>query len=147
MNSPKFNHEELKRRKCRLISTLLSEVHEEEIGIHTRVAEMIIWDAWTTIGRSSKASTYREHVVPLAYLTKTSLNMFSKGKTVEDVEQFWFDYYQIAFITKEEAKLLNSTEGLKTGMPKGWNVGDDIRQRLWAVGIHLDTDQVEREAS
>lgn len=146
MDSDFFTHQDLKKRKCNWIANLLSQVHEEGIGIHTRISEMVIWDKWATIGKSSPSSSYREHVVPLSYLTKTSIQMFKENKSVEEVAQFWFDYYLVAFITREEAKILNSKSGLKTGMPSGWKVGDDPRRRLWEAGIKLDTDPQHKVA-
>ncbi len=138
MDSNKFTHEQLKRRKCNLIARIIYEVLEEGIyAPHTRIPEMIIWDAWAMIGRSSKQSTYREHVVPLAFLRNTSIEMYKAGKTLNDVEQFWFDHYLIALITNKEADRLNAIKGLKTGMPKAWKMGDDPRERLWKAEIVL----------
>lgn len=140
MISKNFTPEQLKRRKCNFIANLLFQVHQEEIGIHTRVSEMIIWDAWATIGSSGPDSKYREHVVPLCYLTRLSRDMFKAGKSPGEVEQLWYEYYLVAFITKEEAKKLNATPGLKFSMPQGWKLGDDPRQRLWQAGIFLEND-------
>ncbi len=144
MNSSKFSNAELKRRKCKVMASLLFDVYEEGLGLHTRVSEMIIWDAWVNIGTSLKGGSYREHVVPLAYLTKKSKEMFEANLTLKHVEDLWFDLYLVATITKDEAIALDKM--YKISMPQGWKVGDDPRERLWKAGIILDTDNKTRVA-
>ena len=136
--SDKFSHSDLKRRKCRLIVQIIRETMEEGIcKTHTRLPENLIWDEWATIGRTSEQSTYREHVVPLAFLRNISIKMFEEGKSALEIEQFWVDHYAIAKITEAEAKLLNKTMGLKEGKPNGWKIGDGVLARLEKVGIKL----------
>lgn len=71
-----------------------------------------------------------EHVVPIDFLQKTSLEMYKNGATVQDVEQFWKDNLIVKFIKQEQSHYLDYDLGLKTTMPEGWNPGDDPMVRI-----------------
>jgi hypothetical protein len=137
-----YSNEELKRRKCDLLSQFIYQCYEEKKGFNSRISEVMIWDEWAIIGKSSSESKAREHVVPLCYLNKLSLDMFKNNASLKDVSNIWFHNYFIALITSEEMKKLNSIQGLKFGMPDKWEVGCDPRERLWKANIILDTDNI-----
>jgi hypothetical protein len=134
-----FSKTDLKRRRCQIIADIIFQIFEEKLGMHTRVPELLIPDDWALIGTSSSTSKYREHVVPLAYLRDESFKIFNNAEDPKlvksQVEQFWFDYYLIVYLTKEEADHLNKK--YKTSMPDGWKIGDDAKERLSLMGIKL----------
>jgi hypothetical protein len=81
-------------------------------------------------------AAYREHLVPCAYIRDRAFKMYQEGSTVNDVAGMVGRLLKIAFITPDEAKLIDSK--YKTNMPPDWDhMKDSITSRLEGCGIKL----------
>lgn len=103
-------------------------------------------DKMITIGYSNKGReqeqkgkpAYREHVVPIDWTINKAFTMFKNGSTVEQVALMFKRNIKLALISDEEQYLLDSTLGLKTDMPAGYEDGQDPLIRLKFAGILLE---------
>ncbi len=132
----RFTQEELKERAFIRAATALFSHWEERADdepksarAHSRLFETLIYDGHIQINKKTQNLSYREHVVPCAYIRDHAFQMFSKGKTITEVATMISRLLHIAYITKDEAKRLNSIH--KYDMPKEWNPDIDcILSRL-----------------
>jgi hypothetical protein len=90
----KFSKDELKQRAFDRIAWVLKHFYDEqaeefkakgEARVHTRVFETLIPDAYVEIGKRKADITYREHLVPCAYIRDRAFKMYQEGSTVNDV--------------------------------------------------------------
>jgi hypothetical protein len=63
--------------------------------------------------------------------------MLADGASDEDVAAFIESHLRIVLVTREEADHLDRVLGLRTRMPAGWTVGDDVMARFAAGGIRV----------
>lgn len=78
---------------------------------------------------------YCEHITPCDWMNRTGIDMCRNGATVNDIANMIERNFWIAYISDEEANLLNHTWKWKTIMPPGWKDGDDPMDRLTKAGI------------
>lgn len=133
------------RDRCQL--TVLRTFHPTQGGCchrpdghgqaHTRLFETLIRDEYIVCGSSAPDAAYREHVVPLKVIRDHCLTLFAKGMSDDEVAEFVEAHLKIALMTVQEAQRLNRDLGLRTTMPVGWVVGDDVMARLVAARIRL----------
>ena len=133
----KYSLDDLRVRACRRAALALHSYWEEGSGAHTRLFETLVPDEYVVSGVSIKGGWYREHVVPCKVIRDHCFELCAQGASVEDVAAFIQAHLKIVFITPEEAEHLNVRMKLKTKMPAGWAVGDDVMARLAAAGISI----------
>lgn len=95
-------------------------------------------DEFITVGASvnrTEDNSYREHVVPCDFITNSAIEMLENGSSKTEVALMVKQNLAIVLITKEEARTLDVDLGLKTDMPNGWAIGDDVLARLTAANI------------
>lgn len=116
---------------------------EEGWGVHSRIFEVIVPDAFVTKGQSSKGGGYREHAVPCSLIRNHANTMFDQGASIDEVADMISKHLRIVIITPEEAKHIDHELGLKEVMPEGWEFGvGDPLARLHAGGVTvIDTDE------
>jgi hypothetical protein len=80
---------------------------------------------------------WREHVVPCNYMMRLGVEMFSSGKTENEVESMLERCCKIVLISNAERKIIDSK--YKNGMPEEWNYEtDDVFARLSICNIDWD---------
>ena len=133
-----YSDDELKSRSNTRIASVLFGYWEERRGAHTRLFDTLMSDYLICIGESINGTGHREHLVPCVYLRNHAYSMFDQGASIDDVAIMLNRLLAIAYITKQEAKLLDHKHGLKTKMPEEWcpKTGD-ITARLDYVGIKI----------
>lgn len=146
MPATNFTHEQVKKRAFLRAAKVLYEHWEEGTGPHSRLFDILLNHVKSDliVGRSVAASATGtggpEHVMPCAFICKQCLELFNKGKPVEDVAAYIDAHLKIVIVTKEERRKLDSKKlGLKNKMPPGWKDGDDIMDRLKAASIEYVT--------
>jgi len=83
-----------------------------------------------------------EHVVPVDYLYRKSLDMYAVGKTVENVTNFLTRNCKIVYIRSADAIKLDFELKLKTVMTEGWVDGDSPFARLDFAGIKIEGNMI-----
>jgi hypothetical protein len=146
----KFSDDELKKRAFERTAWVLKHCYDEqaeeftgEARLHSRLFDTLIPDVYVFIGKSAAAVVateqgklpYREHVVPCAYIRNLSFKLYSEGKTVDDVASMVKRLLNIAFITPDEAKLIDKKH--KATMPDDWSWMED------SVTRRLDDDRIK----
>ncbi len=91
-----------------------------QCGGHTRLFDVLIPDAYITVGESVNGKDHREHVVPCALIRSESYRMFNDGCLIEDVTTMIEQNLKIVHITKEERQRLDVELALKITTPEGW---------------------------
>ena len=138
-----FSDAELLERASLRVAMFMRGMWEEKGSSDTR----LLLDPWmpdrlTIMGRSRACTgkSYREHVVPRAWIANEVHRMFQAGCTDQAVALYIRDHVKIVEITKEEADRLDRTTNfhLKTKMPDDWQAGGDVYARLAAAGIEWD---------
>jgi hypothetical protein len=105
-------------------------------------------DRIVTIGYSTKGreqlligkNAYREHIVPIDWCINRAFEMFKKNCTVEEVADMFKRNIKVLLISDEEQYLLDSTLGLRTTMPAGFEDGHDPLTRIHHAGIILENN-------
>jgi len=92
-----------------------------QCGGHTRLFDVLIPDAYITVGESVNGKGHREHVVPCALIRSESYGMFNDGYLIEDIAKMIEQNLKIVHITKEERHKLDVELALKITMPEGWS--------------------------
>jgi hypothetical protein len=94
----------------------------------------------------SKQHLHVEHIVPMVFIQnmifdvledKVTIEHSSKDNLIDALAKKVYQCLGIAFITKEESKLLDKAGSLKQSMPASWEESNDPICRLHAVGIEL----------
>ena len=100
----------------------------------------IISDDFIVVGISKKGGGHKEHVIPRIMICNRCHQLFSEGKSIEEVAAVIEKYLKVVHITKKEQHRLDVEQGLKTRMPEGWSFEneDDPYARLRAVNIDFD---------
>ena len=134
-----FTREELIQRAFLRLARHLFELWEEGTGVHSRFfEEPIILDKYVVYGSSENGGSYREHVVPCAWLRNHCRQMFDNGSSVIEVANEMRRLLAIVLITAEERSKIDEALGLKTTMPKNWNPKtDSIFARLEVAGVKV----------
>lgn len=135
-----FTFQELKYRRALRAAQIFKDCYEEGSGCNSRLVEFLIPDEWAIMGVSRSGAKYREHIVPLALIRDIATKYIADGKSIEDVASFIANHYGIVRISFEEADYLDHELKLKSRMPDGWKVGDDIFARIKAANIKLASD-------
>lgn len=138
MQKISFSKTEIKRRRLFRLAQIIHDHWQESSGMDTRYFDHpFIHDDYVVTGRSNAGGTYREHVVPRAYLRDECMRLLDAGATIEQLTDILEKNLKIVLISEDkEAKLLNLT--LKTTMPDGWILGlHDPMDRLTSVGIQV----------
>ena len=104
-------------------------------GIHSRLLEYLIEDAFVEVGESLKGRGHREHIIPLTMIRDQAIKMFNQNYLVEDVAEMIEKNLKLVHITKNEQQYLDNELGYKTSMPQGWKFGDDPFARLSKANI------------
>lgn len=115
-------------------------------GLHSRVFSYFLHPEadYVGVGRSKKLvpteSAHPEHVVPCAVMIDECLQLLKAGVAHTDIAELLAKHWKIVFITKDEARYLDSANGvnLKKCMPKDWcfQTGDSFA-RLQVAGIEF----------
>jgi hypothetical protein len=98
---------------------------------------VLIRDDYVLYGTSGRGGTYREHAVPLSVIRDHCLRILDEGGSDDEVAEFIAGHLRIVLITREEAEHLDWILGLRTRMPPGWAVGDDVMARFVVAGINV----------
>lgn len=119
------------------LAELIFDHWKEGSGMDTRLfAEPLIHNTMVTLGKSVRGDSYGEHIVPRALIRDECMKMFANGASVEEVKDQLMAHLWIAFISPDEAEILNKAH--KTTMPDGWVFGQgDPLERLKIAGIQL----------
>lgn len=80
---------------------------------------------------------YREHIVPCILIHNEAIRMVLDGSKIAEVAQMIAANLAIVRISEDEARYLDVDLGLRTCMPEGWKMGDDVFARLKTAGITL----------
>lgn len=132
-----FTDEEVKQRAVRRAAFVLYELWEEGRGAHSRLLELLVPEAYVTVGISTNGGGWREHLVPLSFIRDHCFSLFDDGKDLSEAAAFISTHLKVAYITLEERQRLDFELGLKGKMPEDWSPGDYLA-RLEAAGINLD---------
>lgn len=87
--------------------------------------------------RKNFKNPYCEHVTPCDWMLRTGIDMCNIGASVSDIADMIDRNFWIAYISDQEADLLNNHFKWKTTMPPNWKDGDDPMERLYQAGIKL----------
>ncbi|XDZ50243.1 hypothetical protein AB8Q18_08530 [Neisseriaceae bacterium CLB008] len=131
-------------------------IHDNDgslLGYHSRALTLLLHPEKALIFRgfskkyyATKESRHLEHIVPLSFICNKVCELFDGklelvgdelDKLLDDGARLMYQCLGIAFITKEESKLLDKASGLKADMPSCWDDNKDPICRLHAVGIEL----------
>ena len=90
---------------------------------------------------SSNEYLYSEYLVPIHLIHGECYNMFSRGKTIEDVAIFIRRFLRWAPITTDQKHKIEVECNLRERMPDGWSFeGGDVFVRLRLANIEFDED-------
>jgi hypothetical protein len=103
-------------------------------------------DHLVTLNDPLPQDSYREHIVPLKLVIDNAFKMFSENSSDAEVAAMLQQNIFVYHITKQQAKYLDITLGLRTSMPKGWKFGDSVFARLDAAGIEYKKDTLKKVA-
>ena len=115
-------------------------------GVHSRIFSHLLnpEQEFVAIGQSQEvidgAPSHVEHIVPCAVLIKESCELIKNGEPREKIAKLMVKHWKIAYISKEQAKNLDTKDGLnlKNTMPKGWDYKTgDTKARLNEAKIDL----------
>lgn len=100
----------------------------------------LISDDFVVVGISKKGGGHKEHIVPRIMICNHCHQLFSQGRTVEEVAAVIGKYLKVVHITEEERYRLDVERGLKTRMPEGWSFENecDPFARLRAAEIEFE---------
>lgn len=131
-----FPYDELRRRAFERTALALFSFWEEQkdhtpryAAVHSRIFETLIYNEYIELNDKAPDRQYKEHVVPCAYIRNHAFNMFWDGKSTAEVATMIGRLLRIAYISQEDAKILNAVH--KDSMPEDWNPeSDSILRRL-----------------
>lgn len=137
MSTKNFTKEEVKRRRLLRLAQLIYDHWEEGRVMDTRYFDHpFIHNEHVELGQSLVGGSYREHVVPRAYLRDQCMSLFEQGAQLDDIVNILEANLRIVRVSPEEADLLNSQ--FKSSMPEGWRLGeDDPLQRFHLASIKV----------
>lgn len=92
-------------------------------------------------------NSYREHLVPLTLIANEGLRMLKSGASDSEIAVMLQQNVFVYHITKQQAKHLDITLGLRTTMPEGWKFGDSVFARLEKAGIKYKTTRTIKLAA
>jgi len=138
-----FTYNELRQRAFRRAACALFSLWEEQkdedprsVAVHSRIFETLIYNKYIELNKKDSDRKYPEHVVPCAYVRDYAFEMFWDGKTIDEVADMIGRLLRIAYIKRDEAKILDAK--YKDKMPKDWDPeSDSILWRLEDAGIEL----------
>lgn len=113
--------------------------------VHTRIFNYIVHPEIDYVFCGSSASikpatpTHTEHIVPCKVLVEESFRLLKEGNhSNQEVAKLLKRHWKIVTISKDEALKLDSSLGLKSKMPYGWDfeTGDTF-ERLKQAKISL----------
>lgn len=138
-----FTHDELKRRAFERVSLVLFSFWEEQkdndrrlASVHSRIFDTLVRKEYIEINKKSADRSYPEHVVPCAYIRNHAFKMFWDGRTTDEVADMIGRLLRIAYIRKQEAKILDAVH--KDTMPGDWDPDEgSILRRLEDAGIEV----------
>jgi len=134
---------ELRTRAFERVAHVLHSFWEEQrysqprsAAVHSRLFDTLVYDKFIELNKKGPGRSYREHVVPCAYIRDLAFEMYWEGQTPADVALMIGRLLRIAYISTEERKLVDKK--FKTQMPDNWDpkVGS-ILARLESVEITL----------
>lgn len=139
----KFTYEECRKRAFERAAVALYSFWEEQqhnqprsAAVHSRIFGTLIFDEYIELNERAADRTYTEHVVPCAYIRNHAFDMFWDGKSKDEVAAMIGRLLRIAYISTEQAQLLNMSH--KHTMPENWNPEtDSILRRLEDAGIEI----------
>lgn len=82
-------------------------------------------------------NAYCEHVTPCDWMLRTGIEMCNIGSSIKDIAAMIDRNFWVAYISDQEADLLNNYFKWKTTMPPNWKDGDDPMERLFQAGIKI----------
>jgi len=142
-----FSYEKLRLRAFERASVALYSLWEEQqhtqprsAAVHSRIFDTLIYNEYIKLNEKAPGRMYPEHVVPCAYIRNHAFNMFWDDKSKDDVAEMIGRLLRIAYITTEQAKVLNAVH--KYTMPVDWepNSGSVLR-RLEDKGIEIISER------
>jgi len=140
-----YTQEDLKRRAFERAAWVLKHHWEEQkdllpraARVHSRIFDTLIHSSLILYGVSEKGTGHTEHLVPCSLIRDQAFKMFWADKDVAAVATMLQRTLKIAYITKEEARLLDVDLGLKTTMPGDWCFETGaVTARLDVAGVKL----------
>lgn len=87
----------------------------------------------------SGKNAYREHPVPLDWISTKIFEMIKDGKSDEEIAAMIKRNFKLVLISDEEQDLIDNKLGYKTTMPDNWKDGDDVLARLKLANIKLES--------
>jgi hypothetical protein len=138
--SKKHSQEELMERAYYRIAWNIHHMWSETGHSDTRLfQEPLIPDKFVVVGKSTKGTDRKEHVVPRRELCVECHRMFEEGASIEEVSFVISKYLKIVLISKEEQDYLDHQLKLKQTMPAGWSFKDgNPFQRLEHANIEYE---------
>lgn len=141
-----YSREELKARAFRRAADALFSFWEEQkdcvprtTDVHSRLFDTLIYDQYIQRNQRKSTRTYKEHVVPCAYIRNLAFEMYWNGRSREDVSVMIGRLLCIVYITPDEARIIDSKH--KSSMPVDWNPEcDSIFRRLEDAAIEIQYD-------
>ena len=140
-----FTKEELAYRGCQRAAMALYSFWEEqrydaryqnEAGVHSRIFDALIPNVYIELNSKALGRSYKEHVVPCAYIRNLSFKMYHENSSIDDVAKMISKLLKIAYITKDERKKIDSIH--KYSMPEKWDwKTDSILERLIIAGVEV----------
>ena len=140
-----FTKEELAYRGCQRAAMALYSFWEEqrydaryqnEAGVHSRIFDALIPNVYIELNSKALGRSYKEHVVPCAYVRNLSFKMYHENSSIDDVAKMISKLLKIAYITKDQRKKIDSIH--KYSMPEKWNwKTDSILERLIIAGVEV----------
>ena len=138
MKTMTFTEKQIKQRAIKRVAEVIYGQWEEESGTHSRIFEVLVSDYLVADGESVKGNNYREHAVPCVLIRDQARDMYENGFSVKEVCRMIEKHLRIVYISKEEAKYLDTIMGLKEKMPEDWEFGkSDPLARITEAGIEL----------
>jgi hypothetical protein len=134
------------RTALQLVEHFSDCLQTEKRGVHSRIFSHLLnpEQYFVAIGQSQEvidgAPPHVEHIVPCAVLINESFKLIENNEPKEDIAKLIVKHWKIAIISKEQAKHLDTKEGLglKNTMPEGWDYKTgNTYARLEVAGIKL----------
>lgn len=129
---------QLRKRACYRCAYVLKGEWEDKQRAHSRVFDTLVPIRYTFVGTSLKGGSYKERIVPCAYLRDLASFQFEKGRSLDDVANMLDRLLKVAIITKDEQKALDQDLRLRNRMPENWDPDTDSPfARFQAAGIEI----------
>ena len=143
-----FSRHELRLRAFQRAADVLYSFWEEQkdnnprsVAVHSRVFDTLINNEYIELNRKTPGRTYREHVVPCAYIRNLAFDMYWRGQQPNEVATMIGRLLRIAYISTEQARAVDKLH--KHTMPNDWDSETgSILVRLEIAGISIE-DAIE----